>query len=191
MLCSWTHLPSSHATMLAHAFNTLTKESLATPVFCICQNKCLLPLSTFHTSPSKSEFVRTHSFSLHLLEKLHCLVRLPMLRTYCKLFYSMQKCSIALCLVPLRPSLLPLMVSSVGPQARVLPVSSYVWNAGTFHLSITRDPEDQADQTCLLHIWGINGIIRTDKSCNDLLHWQENFVTTYCILLTILSSPVV
>jgi hypothetical protein len=76
----------------------------------------------------------------------------------------MQKCSIALCLVPLRPSLLPFMVSSVSAQARVLPVSSYVWNAGTFHLSTTRDPEDQADQKCLLHVWGINGIIRTDKA---------------------------
>ncbi len=27
------------------------RESSHTPVFCICQNKCLLPLSTFHTSP--------------------------------------------------------------------------------------------------------------------------------------------
>jgi hypothetical protein len=43
-----------------------------------------------------------------------------------KSFYSMQKCSIALCLVPLQPALLPPMVGFIGLQASVLLVSSYV-----------------------------------------------------------------
>jgi hypothetical protein len=37
----------------------------------------------------------------------------------------MQKCSIALCLVPMQQSLLPPMVVFVGGQARVLSVLSY------------------------------------------------------------------
>ncbi len=71
----------------------------------------------------------------------------------------MQKCSIALCLVPLQLSLLPPLAGLVGPQARELPVSSCVWNPDTFHLSTTRDSH-QSDQPCILHIPGINGIIR-------------------------------
>ncbi len=58
----------------------------------------------------------------------------------------MQKCSIALCLVPLQPCLLPPMVGFVGTQAKVLRVSSYVRNLDTFHLSTTRNP-DQTDQS--------------------------------------------
>ncbi len=91
-------------------------------------------------------FVRTHSFSSHLLKKLHYLIRLPILHIIFKLFDSMQKCSIALCLVPLQPCLLPPMVGFVGTQAKVLRVSSYVRNLDTFHLSTTRNP-DQTDQS--------------------------------------------
>ncbi len=40
MICLWTHMPSSNATMLAHAFNTPTKviDSSHTPFCCICHN---------------------------------------------------------------------------------------------------------------------------------------------------------
>ncbi len=61
-----------------------------------------------------------------------------------------KKCSIALCLVPLQLSVLPPMAAFIGPQ--VLPMSSCVQNP------------DQADQSCILHILGINGIIRTEKA---------------------------
>ncbi len=44
--------------------------------------------------------------------------------TYIKALYSMQKCSVALFLVP------P-MAGFISPQARVLPIPSYVWNLGT------------------------------------------------------------
>jgi hypothetical protein len=66
-------------------------------------------------------------------------------------------------LVPLQQSLLPPMASFVGHQARVLPVSSYVWNLGTFHLPISRN-QDWADQPCILHISSINPIIRRKKA---------------------------
>jgi hypothetical protein len=66
----------------------------------------------------------------------------------------MQKCSIALCLVPAQQSLLPPMVGFVGPEARVLPESSYV----IFHLSTTRNPDQADDQPFILHVPGINGV---------------------------------
>ncbi len=53
------------------------------------------------------------------------------------------------------------MVGFVGPQARVLPVSFYVGNQATFHLSTTRNPNQSWDQPCILHI---PGIIRTEKA---------------------------
>jgi hypothetical protein len=59
------------------------------------------------------------------------------------------------------------MAGLVGPQARELPVSSCVSNPDTFHLSTTRDSH-QSDQPCILHIPGINGIIRIEKNCTDL-----------------------
>jgi hypothetical protein len=100
---------------------------------------------------------------LHLLEKLHCLLQLPILHIFCKLLIPCKKCSIAMCFVPLQLSLLPPMAGFVSPQARVLPVSSCVWNLDTFHLSTTRNP-DQADQPCIFHIPDIIGIIRIEKS---------------------------
>ncbi len=45
-----------------------------------------------------------------------------------KAFYPIQKCSIAMCLVAVQPSLLPPMVVSVAHQARVSPVSTYAQN---------------------------------------------------------------
>ncbi len=97
--------------------------------------------------------------------------------TLCKLLIPCKKCSITLCLVPLQLSVLPPVVGFIGPQ--VLPMSSCVQNPDTFHSSTTRNP-DQADQPCIFHILGINGIIRTEK-----LHWPSP--SAYCIYLP---SPV-
>jgi len=47
------------------------------------------------------------------------------------------------------------MAGFVGPQARVHPAR--------FYFSTTRNP-DQADQPYILHIPGINGIIRAEKA---------------------------
>jgi hypothetical protein len=47
------------------------------------------------------------------------------------------------------------MAGFIGPQARVHPAR--------FYFSTTRNP-DQADQPCVLHIPGINDIIRTEKA---------------------------
>jgi hypothetical protein len=64
------------------------------------------------------------------------------------------------------------MAGFIGPQ--VLPMSSCVQNP------------DQADQSCILHILGINGIIRTEKAALtfsiSILH-----LTTFSSLL--LLSP--
>jgi hypothetical protein len=83
-------------------------------------------------------------------------------------------CWITLYLVPLQLCLLPPMVSFIGPQPKVLPMCSCVWNLDTLHLSTTRNP-DQADQPCILHIPGINDIIRKEKAALtfsiSILHW--------------------
>jgi hypothetical protein len=65
----------------------------------------------------------------------------------------MQKCSIALCLVPKQPYLLPHMVGFFGPQARVLQMC----DLDTFHLPTISNP-DQSDQACILPTVGINAI---------------------------------
>jgi len=98
----------------------------------------------------------------------------PPFHIFCKLLLPCKNV-----LVPLQPSLLAPMVSFVRTQARVLSVSSYVWNSSAFHLSRTRNP-DQADQPCTPHIPGINSIIRTEKAATVLLHQQEKCVTAYC-----------
>jgi hypothetical protein len=58
--------------------------------------------------------------------------------------------------------------------ARVLPVSSNVWNLDTFHSSTTRNP-DQAHKPCILHIPRINGTKRTERTALtfsiSILHW--------------------
>jgi hypothetical protein len=64
---------------------------------------------------------------------------------------------------PVQPSLWPPMAGSIGSQCRVVPISFYVWNMGTFHLSGYQKSR-WADQPCILHIPGINGIIRTEKA---------------------------
>jgi len=77
----------------------------------------------------------------------------------------------------MQPSLLPPMAGFVGPQAKLILVSSYVWNPGTFNFSKIRNP-NQADQPCILHNPGINGIIRAEKAtltCTDLLHQHVAF----------------
>ncbi len=90
--------------------------------------------------------------------------------------------------MPLQPSLLPTLASFVSPQAKVIFVSSYVWNTGsTFHLSTTRYP-DQADQSCILHIPGIDGIIRNRESRNDLFH--QHIAFTYLLQPTTIIPPV-
>jgi hypothetical protein len=55
------------------------------------------------------------------------------------------------------------MVGIEGPQARVLPMPSYVGNMDIFHSYPPRNP-DQAAQACILHIPRINGIIKTGKA---------------------------
>jgi len=81
----------------------------------------------------------------------------------------MQKGSIVQFLVPLQQSLLPPMVGFIDPQAKVILVSSYVWNLGTFHLSTTRNP-NQGNQSCILqqptHTW----YHKNRETCTDLLH---------------------
>jgi hypothetical protein len=57
----------------------------------------------------------------------------------------------------------------ISPQARVIPMSSYVWHLGTSCLSTTRIL-NQADQPGILHIPGINGVI-----------WTENATLTFLI----------
>ncbi len=39
-----------------------------------------------------------------------------------------------------------------------------VWNLGTFHLPTTRNPDEADNQPCILHIPGINAIVRTENS---------------------------
>ncbi len=111
MSCSWTSLPSSSAPKPAHAFSNPTKVNLSGLNHSHCI--CWKNCIAFSGCPSFAYFVSL---------------------LFCK------KCAIALCLVPLQPSLLPPMVRFVGPQARVLPVSFYVGNQATFHLSTTRNP---------------------------------------------------
>lgn len=55
------------------------------------------------------------------------------------------------------------MVGFVSPQPRVLRVSPYVWNPGTFHWPPTVNAY-QADQPCIRHIPGKNAIIWTEKA---------------------------
>jgi hypothetical protein len=73
-----------------------------------------------------------------------------------------------LCLVLLQRSQLPPMAGFIDPQAQLLPMSSCVWNLDTFRLSTTRNA-DQADQPCILHIPGMNGIIRTQKAAQTFI----------------------
>ncbi len=125
--------------------------------------------STLANHLNKSEFVRSHSLLLHLLEKQHHLLRLPMLHLFRKLLIPCKTvhlhcvwrhCSHCCC----HPWWILL----------VLPVSSYVGNMGAFCLATTGDP-DQTDQPCNLHIPGINVIIRT-----DWLYWPSPSVREFC-----------
>jgi hypothetical protein len=71
---------------------------------------------------------------------------------------------------------------SFHQSLKMLHVSYYVWNPGTFHLPTTRNP-DQTDQPCIL--WMPD--IRTGRAATDLLHQWEFF---QCILhLISFSSP--
>jgi hypothetical protein len=74
------------------------------------------------------------------------------------------------------------MVGYVGPQARVLSLSSYVWNLGTLHFPTTRNP-DQADQLMHSPHPRCQWYHKYRESCTDLLYQWENFVTAYCIYL--------
>jgi hypothetical protein len=113
--------------------------------------------------------------------------RAPMTQNTCFWFHA-KRFNCTLCLVPLQPSLLSTMASFISPQAKGIFVSSYVWNMGsTFHLSTTRYP-DQADQSCILHIPGIDGIIRNRESCNDLFH--QHIAFTYLLHPTTIIPPV-
>ncbi len=49
-----------------------------------------------------------------MLEKLHHLLRLPILHIFCKLLIPCKKCSIALCLVPLQPPLVSPMAGFIS-----------------------------------------------------------------------------
>jgi hypothetical protein len=75
------------------------------------------------------------------------------------------------------------IVGFVSPQPRVLHVSPYVCNPGTFHLPPTVIAY-QADQSCIRHIQCINAIIRTEKATLTLISERtlsQSIVFTYLL----------
>jgi len=126
-------------------------------------------------SPEQSEF------QLHLLEKLHCLLMLPILHLFCNLLIP---CKIVQ-FTTLSSTIAAISVATHGSfhqSLKMLHVSYYVWNPGTFHLPTTKNP-DKADQPCIL--WMPDK--RTERATTNLLHQWENFFNAYCIYLASLA----
>ncbi len=130
MICSWTFLPSSGATKPACAF--------------------------YHFN--KSEFVGTHSFLLHLLEKLDHLLRLPILNIFCKLFIQCKNVQLHCAWCQNNP-----ICCHTWWVSLVLKPESFLHlemcDPGTFHLPTISNP-DQTDQACILPTLGINAIYK-------------------------------
>jgi diadenosine tetraphosphatase ApaH/serine/threonine PP2A family protein phosphatase len=118
---------------------------------------------------NKHESVGTNPFSLHSLEKLHHLLRLPILHIFCELLIPCKNVQLHCAWCHCSHLCCHLWQGLTGPQARALPVSSYIWNPGTFPLSTTRNP-DQADQPCILHIPGIKWYHKNRETDTDLFH---------------------
>ncbi len=79
-ICWWTHLPSSIATMLGHAFSTPAKvrESGCTQCCCICQNSSSVFCPCLHfTCPNTTAFQVTTSWDDTLLNTLQASSMLP------------------------------------------------------------------------------------------------------------------
>jgi hypothetical protein len=75
---------------------------------------------------------------------------------------------------------------SLVPKPECFPLSSYVWDLNTVHLSTTRNP-DQADQPCIVHIPGINRVTKTEKATLTFSISTLHLLTLPSLLLLLLS----
>jgi hypothetical protein len=80
------------------------------------------------------------------------------------------------------------MVGLIGPQAKVLHVSSYVWNPNTFDSFKTKNP-NQVDQPYILHILGIHVFIRIEKNALTFSIKEKNL--TQHIAYTYIFQPTI
>ncbi len=131
------------------------------------------------TSWTKIGFVENRSVLFHLFEKLHSLLRLSFLHIFCKLLISSKNVQFAVCLVVIAA----ISIATDGrlcqsTQARVLPVSSYVWNSGAFLLPVTSDPDQTDSHMCkgskmILLCQSLNhGMIAMKRAQQDRNQWE-------------------
>ncbi len=111
MICSWTWLSSSSAPEWAHALITWRKVNLLEFPFCCIRWKSCIAVSV---CPPFTYFVS------------------------CFFHAKMCNCSVPGAIAAISAATIKGFTS---PRAKVLPVSTYVWNEGVFHLPVIRNPD--------------------------------------------------
>ncbi len=155
--CLWTSLPSSNVRKAAQCFNQL----------------------------NKSEFVRTHSLLLHLLEKLHHHLQSPILHMFCKLpiackyvelHYTWCLCSYLCCH--------PWWVSSVL-YTKCFPCV-LVLKSG--YPSFVNNQKSRSSWSAMYSPHPGNKYHKNRERCSDLLH--QHLALTYFLQPTTTTPPV-
>ncbi len=136
---------------------------------------------------------RTHSFLLHLLEKLLHFLRLPILQKSCKLLIPCEnvqlhcawcRCSHFCCH--------PWQVLSVLKPESFLCL--FLFEIGYLSYAYNQNSQDRADQPCFLQVPGINGIRRTEKDTLTFYirdrNLSQHIAFTYLLQPTTITPPV-